>query len=74
MEHQLIAFILTVLDDDHGISQDSYNAINCMRGCNVELDAILDAVDAIDGRYFLPSDHPIVVEFRKTFVSEADQD
>ena len=54
----LTAFVLALLDDDEGISEDAFEKLMSMLGKQGECDLLwfLDVnVNAVDGRFFLPS-------------------
>jgi hypothetical protein len=58
MEHSTLDFIIAVLTDDHGISREAYNALWSMYEPQSDNDLyrILQQVDAVDDRFFLPED------------------
>jgi len=63
MDQEFINFIIEVLADDHGISEDGWHTLMRLHGRNDRLDDIINQVDAIDGRYFLPEDHPVIEQY-----------
>lgn len=57
----LVKMVMSMLDDDHGVSEETYNHLCELRGAlspnsstRSDLDAIMRQVDAIDGRFYLP--------------------
>ncbi len=57
-EDPLTAFIIALLDDDHGISEDAFEKLMTMLANQGEADlwSWLDRhVDSADGRFWLPS-------------------
>lgn len=57
----LIQFVLSVLDDDQGISEESFRCLNDLSRVTKDIDIelyrrlsdIIALVDAIDGRFYL---------------------
>ena len=57
LEDPLTAFVIALLDDDNGISEQAFEKLMAMLGKQGEADLLwfLDTnVDAADGRFFLP--------------------
>ena len=57
-EDPLAAFVIALLDDDNGISEQAFEKLMAMLGKQGEADLLwfLDTnVDAADGRFWLPS-------------------
>ena len=57
-EDPLTAFVIALLDDDHGISEQAFEKLMAMLGKQGEADlwSWLDRhVDSADGRFWLPS-------------------
>ena len=58
LEDPLTAFVIALLDDDNGISEQAFEKLMAMLGKQGEADLLwfLDTnVDAADGRFWLPS-------------------
>ena len=49
-------FIISVLNDDHGISEKSFAILNCIAEQDKSLRDIVLATDAYDDRFFLNED------------------
>jgi len=51
-------FAIAVLDDEHGINETAWNQLKVLLLCDEEGDNkdIINAVDAAEGRFFLPED------------------
>lgn len=56
----LINMIMSMLKDDHGISEETYNnlykikeSLNIHSPMRMDLDAIMRQVDATDGRFYI---------------------
>ena len=56
MPPKIVEFIIKVLDDDLGISEDAYRILIELYGMDEEIDSIIADIDAADGRYFLLSE------------------
>jgi hypothetical protein len=56
-------FIIAVLDDPNGISQEAYDKLvelaSYAGDYGTNIDDILARVSGADGRYFLPEDHEL---------------
>lgn len=57
----LVKMVMSMLDDDHGVSEETYNHLRELRealspnsSTRSDLDAIMRQVDATDGRFYLP--------------------
>lgn len=57
----LVKMVMSMLDDDHGVSEETYNhlcelreALSPNSSTRSDLDAIMRQVDATDGRFYLP--------------------
>lgn len=51
---ELRDFAITLLDDDHGINSEAWDALNHMLYDNGDID-IIATVQVVEGRYLLPS-------------------
>lgn len=59
----LIKMVASMLDDDHGVSEETYNHLRELRdslspnsSARTDLDTIMRRVDATDGRFYTPID------------------
>ena len=59
----MIEVLISLLTDEHGISEQSFSVLSCYIDCMYEdhddqdrLNHILDMVKATEGRYYLPED------------------
>ena len=70
LEAPLTAFVIALLDDDHGISEDAFEKLMVMLSKKGEADLLWfleEHADATDGRFFLPS--KVVNNLNKTLDS-----
>lgn len=60
MEHTILQLVKSMLTDEHGVSQETYDALCSLRYVYQDTDlgeslrGIMRKVDATDGRYYLP--------------------
>lgn len=60
MEKNFRALAIALLDDENGISHDAFNLLeDFAQDNNFKAQDIFDAVDAQDGRFFLPETHEL---------------